>query len=99
MDDRYYILEGKKAVPVSDLLEWARWFQENDRRVGLDKFGYVEVSTVFLGLNHAFFDGPPMLFETMIFGGPHDQECERCTTWEQAEVMHRRACMRARHVA
>lgn len=33
----------------------------------------VRVSTVFLGLNHQFEEGmPPLLYETMIFGGPCD---------------------------
>jgi hypothetical protein len=58
----------------------------------LRKHDGVEVSTVFLGLDHAWGKGPPMLFETMIFGGEHDQYQERCSTWEQAEEMHRRAC-------
>lgn len=34
------------------------------------------------------FDGPPILFETMIFGGEHDQYQERCSTWEQARKAH-----------
>ena len=29
-----------------------------------------------------------MLFETMVFGGPMDQEQDRCTTWDEAEAMH-----------
>ncbi|WP_166903861.1 hypothetical protein [Mycobacterium sp. DL440] len=33
----------------------------------------VVVSTVWLGLNHSFTDdGPPIIFETMVFGGVHD---------------------------
>jgi len=55
--------------------------------------GDVRVSTTFLGLDHNFFgDGPPLLFETMIFGAdgkPWDYQ-ERCTTWVQAEAMHAR---------
>jgi hypothetical protein len=30
------------------------------------------VSTVFLGTNHSFGFEPPLLFETMIFGGRFD---------------------------
>lgn len=29
--------------------------------------GGIEVSTVFLGMDHAFLDGPPVLWETMVF--------------------------------
>jgi hypothetical protein len=39
--------------------------------------GGCEVSTVFLGLNHAFAGGPPVLWETMIFGGPLDGAQQR----------------------
>ncbi len=63
-----------------------------NRRVANDQIGNVEISTVFLGLDHNFFDrGPPLLFETMIFGGEHNDYQERCSTWEQAEAMHKRA--------
>lgn len=34
---------------------------------------YALVSTVFLGLNHAYFGGPPVLYETLVFVHvPHD---------------------------
>lgn len=50
------------------------------------------VSTVFLGLNHNFYcTGPPLLFETMIFGGEHDQYQERYTTKKEAIEGHKRA--------
>ena len=48
----------------------------------------VFISTVFLGVNHSFDDGPPMLFETMVFGGKFDGKQTRCATWKQAEKMH-----------
>ena len=87
----HYILEGKKVVSC-DLMTWARWFESAERHVvkSGDKSS-VWVSTVFIGLDHSFGDGPPLLFETMIFGGPHDQYKERCSTWEQAEEMHKTA--------
>jgi hypothetical protein len=35
--------------------------------------GNIGISTVFLGLDHRHFgDGPPLLFETMVFGGSRD---------------------------
>jgi hypothetical protein len=49
----------------------------------------VAVSTIFLGLNHRYFgDGPPLLFETMVFGGELDKELERYETKAQALVGH-----------
>src|SRR5258706_13563526 len=47
----------------------ARWFQTSDRHVAKTDFGDVRVSTVFLGFDRSFGQGPPLLFETMIFGG------------------------------
>ena len=35
--------------------------------------------------------GPPLLFETMIFGGPHDGYQERYTFWDEAEAGHAKA--------
>ena len=84
----HYILDGHKAVPT-DMMTWARWIESHraDRRVGDTKVGDTRISTVFLGLDHSFGSGPPLLFETMTFG-LEDEECERCTTWEQAEAQH-----------
>ena len=44
-----------------------------------------------MGLDHAFMGGPPLLFETMIFGGEHDQFQERYSTWEEAMAGHKKA--------
>lgn len=55
----------------------------------------VHVSTVFLGLDHAMFGGPPVLFETMIFGGEHDEYQERYQTYESAQEGHWRAVLMA----
>ena len=90
--NKHYILDGHKAVSV-DLVTWAKWFERAKRHVAQsENEAKVRVSTVFLGLDHSFGSGPPLLFETMIFGGEHDQYQKRCTTWEQAEEMHKTAC-------
>jgi hypothetical protein len=48
----------------------------------------VEVSTVFLGIDHSFGFHKPLWFETMIFGGKRDGEQYRYETWEEAEANH-----------
>jgi hypothetical protein len=59
-----------EAVPFEgDFLEWARWFETADRQLARDEVGDQVVSTVFLGLDHAFDGGPPVLWETMVFRG------------------------------
>lgn len=87
-----YILKGKKVKKCADLMEWARWFEKDNRRVADTKKKGIRVSTVFLGLNHRFGPGEPLLFETMIFGGKHDQYQDRYCTWEEAEKGHKKAC-------
>lgn len=49
----------------------------------------IHISTVFLGINHNFTgEGPPIVFESMIFGGVFDRQQRRYATWEEAEQGH-----------
>jgi hypothetical protein len=78
----------RQGTPIS-LERWAALMGRQDRHVGLTDLGALgRVSTVWLGLNHAWGDGPPLIFETMIFGGPMDQYQERYSTEEQAAIGH-----------
>jgi hypothetical protein len=96
----YYVLDGHtpRQVPME---RWAELTNHRFRatrpeddpwRVAWTPLGdgAVTVSTVFLGLDHAWGDGPPMLFETMIFGGGDewDQLQWRYTSWDDAEAGH-----------
>jgi len=84
-----YILEGRNAVPEPNAEKWAEWFEKADRLVAQTEVGASLVSTVFLGVDHALDDGPPMLFETMIFtDGDAGRLHRRCSTWAEAEIMH-----------
>jgi len=96
MLDSTYILDGKKPVAVSDMKTWGKWFQKANRTVALTIISDSKISTVFLGLDHAFGGGPPLLFETLVFGGKLDGEMDRCSTWEEAEKMHLDMCNRVR---
>lgn len=53
--------------------------------------GRVSVSTVFLSLDHRFGGRPPVLWETMTFGGPDDQHQRRYTSRDNAEAGHEEA--------
>ena len=87
-----YILEGKEPKLVDDTLEWGRWFETANRCVAKTNLtNNVRVSTVFLGLDHSFGGGTPILFETMIFGGKHNDYQERYASWEEAEAGHLQA--------
>ena len=95
----YYILDANRAVvPVEDLTEWAEWWGKDDRIVGHTQVSNeVRVSTVFIGIDHRFSGmGPPLLFETMVFGGKLDQELWRYSSWDDAEVGHEIAVRKAK---
>ncbi len=84
-----YILEEQTPIKETDLLKWAMWFETADRVVEQTAVNNeITVSTIFLGLNHQFGDGPPLLFETLIIGGPNDGDMRRYPTWKEAEIGH-----------
>ncbi len=58
----------------------------------VDEGERVWVSTVWMGLDHNYFHpgDPPIIFETMVFGGSHDQWQDRYSTREQAAAGHAR---------
>lgn len=77
-----------------DFLEWALSFGQQ-RAIARTDIGKAHVSTIFLGIDHglARFLPPeksyaPVLFETMIFGGPHDGEMRRYCTYNEALKGH-----------
>lgn len=84
------ILKDKKVIPTENMTEWGEMFKGKDRLVAKDTIGDADISTVFLGLNHGY-GGKKLWFETMIFGGEHDEFQERYATWEEAEAGHKRA--------
>lgn len=86
---RQYVERDGVPVKVDDLLAWGRELEKADRRVAADMLpDGVRVSTVFLGLDHGFGEGPPILYETMVFGGPSDGDCERYSTRAEALAGH-----------
>src|SRR5580765_3912616 len=73
------------------------------RRVASTVVGSYWVSTVWLGLNHRFLgDGPPIIFETMVFSndeandpdreGLHEFDMVRYCTEEEALAGHEEMC-------
>lgn len=84
----FYTLDGKKAIPCDDVLTWGKWFQSSNRVIAQTEVNNCQVSTVFLGTNYNYAAGIPTLFETMIFGGEHDEYIKRYDTWDEAEKGH-----------
>ena len=85
----YYDQNGEPIGPM----EWATVYEDRAACVVQQTdVGDYWISTVWLGLDHSFMGGPPLIFETMI---KHDDEWteyqERYSTRAEAEEGHRRA--------
>jgi hypothetical protein len=103
MRGQYILDENGKPVPCNDLMKWGLFFRDSEKRiVKQERIGSYHVSTVFLGLDHSWGQGPPILWETMVFEdnkGAMDQEMDRCSgNREQAEAMHEAMVERVRAV-
>lgn len=70
---------------------FARWAElmgdEDYRTVASDEVPGLIVSTVWIGLDHSFGGGPPVIFETMTFGLDDDLQ-HRYATIDDARVGH-----------
>jgi hypothetical protein len=97
---RLYILDDqRRPIRASDVSEWQRWIKHREAslRIGVETIGESRVSTVFLAADASLDTSEePLLFETMILGGPLRQERVRYATWEEAEAGHRRMVERVR---
>lgn len=87
----YYGMDGRRLT----LDEFGALFEgDQSQRVvaRTDLPGGAWVSTVLLGIDHNFSsEGPPLIFETMVFAGPEggaELDCRRYATREQAEAGH-----------
>lgn len=89
----YYILDENNKPVKSNIEEFLKWEEENPEKRVIEKktINDVEVSTVFLGLDHSFMSKIPILWETMIFGGEYDNYQERYKSYEEALIGHQKA--------
>lgn len=75
---RYILDDADEPVPCHDLMTWAHWTEnasENGQRfLRKTVTRHYTVHTTFLGLNHCWGNGPPLLWETMV-SYPHKHKC------------------------
>jgi len=92
---KYLLNEDHSVTPVPEgdegLMLWAERFETDKRIVAQDQVGNKWISTVFLGIDHGF-DGPPLLFETMVFEDDVAGDMWRYSTWDEAMEGHKAAC-------
>lgn len=85
----YATLVGREVVPTESVHE--AFGEPRPSKVGNDTVGDAQVSTVFLRMNHGGYAGERSLwFETMIFGGEHNDWQDRYETYDEAEAGHKR---------
>lgn len=86
----YYDLDG---API-DFTRWAAIHSDRKQKIlKQETINGKLVSTVYLGINHNYGEGEPLIFETMIFpeGEWLEDYCERYATKAQALEGHERA--------
>lgn len=101
MSDWYKLIDRKvvpfdnniRSNPLGFCAESEAAFLLQNRKIANDYLPdcdgeVVRISTIFLVLDHGYGDGPPLVFETMVFGGRYDCEQRRYTTIEGAEIGH-----------
>lgn len=95
----YTLNKRGKPQACDDILQWCAWFETNDRAVDYTVIkepnrrgnGGVHVSTVFLGIDHNFSNkGDPVLWETLVFGGPYNDQGERYRSLTDAKRGHKK---------
>jgi len=94
----YYDREGHQLP----MMEWAKLFESEEDRASYKRVAATTlpngrwVSTVWLGIDHSFGSGPPLIFETMVFpsegGVLTELDCERYSTEDAAKAGHERMC-------
>jgi len=98
----YYILDDQRHPVLADFATWSRWFEAARSDIArmicyTELTDDVHVSTVFLSIDHRFDgNGAPILYETMVFGGPLADSQERYTTRQEARLGHEQWVQRAR---
>jgi len=67
--EKYILDKDGNPKEEPDLMTWARWFEtaNEERIVARTDLKDVYVSTVFMGLDHNFGLGKPILWETLVF--------------------------------
>lgn len=97
MDTRvYYMFKDGEVIETKDLYEWSTWYEKSgeNRVIARTSRGeddtWIHISTVFLGLDHSWGEGPPLLFETLVSNPMGEEDMLRYVTLEEAVAGHGR---------
>lgn len=104
-EDRYHYILRDGQVVYAGLFDSAEFFESDGRQIDETNVGEIRVSTVFLSFDHGrlppFHERAerysPTLFETMVFGGVHDEYQRRYTSFDEAKQGHLETVEMVRH--
>jgi hypothetical protein len=94
----FYYLNDDHTTRPCDVVEWAEQLTHmmitNNKNLKEDTVNGKWISTIWLGIDHNYLGGLPLIFETMVFndGDLHlDEYCDRYSTWDEAIEGHQKA--------
>jgi hypothetical protein len=84
----------KNGKPIG-MFEWATLFEDKKYKIIKQEVlpNDYFVSTIWLGLNHRFNEGNPLIFESLVFpakGNWSKLDCERYSTLAEAKKGHKK---------
>lgn len=94
----FFVLDDNHNPVPATVKQWGEFRENKGKRVDLTQLPNCWVSTTFLGMDHGYGEGPPVLFETMAFKGDYDTDgcseeiedgTERYCTWVEAVEGHK----------
>jgi|SRR5882724_2432606 len=92
MSDYYILDDNGDPVKCHNIYTWAQWLNSNKKQVSYENVGGIDVSTVFLGLDHIFvpeYKDRPILWETMVFDNKNGLDWQqRFTSKQEALAFH-----------
>jgi hypothetical protein len=91
----YWILQNMRSKQVS-YFEYAAWIETSNRTIDITQIGDVRVATEFCGVDRGFGVGPPLLFETIVSGGPLDGQKWHYASLGEAKQGHHEAVAEVR---
>ena len=87
----YRLLPDGRIEPCG-MWEWAETMERKQHVLRQTYIGDFLISTIFLGMDHSFGFGPPLLFETMVFDHRNLRPEQETIKERRVETVHQDRC-------
>lgn len=100
----WYMYDEDNIPFKANIVTAAKWLTDDKKIIRRDTINGHLISTVFLGLDHSWGEGPPLLWETMIFAegfkGNNEFEDyqERYSSYDEALIGHYEAMEKVKNL-